>query len=126
MRAVIVSVVILVVMITGLIIGETFLEGVANGIDDSCDKICDVAFNEEFNVAYDEYMKLKNYWMKKKNAITAIIDHAYSDEIDKSLKELEVSIMSNDSMEALLACARIKTTIKAVSQNEHFHLNNIL
>ncbi len=126
MRAVIISITILAVMIAALIMGETFLADVSQGIVSSCDKICDAAFDEQFNMAYDEYENLKNYWTKKKNVITAIIDHSYSDEIEKSLDELEVSIISNDSIETLLACARIESTIIAVSENEHFHLNNIL
>lgn len=126
MRAFVAAFVILAVLI-GIGIGsDIFLGMVEKNMDIYHQRIEEAAENEDFNNMREAYEGWSQYWNSRKGFLAALVDHAHTIEIEKALSELEASIRERDVTEVRLAGARIKISMQAISDNERFHLGNIL
>lgn len=126
MKGFIISMVILAVMISGGIASDVFLSNVYDNVNSFSEQIKSAALEENYEQMQQIYDEMYDYWERKEELLTVIIDHAYISNIDISMSEIEAGIEKKESIEVLLASSRVKTTVEVISLNEHFNIKNIL
>lgn len=126
MKGFIISMVILAVMISGGIASDAFLSNVYDNVNSFSEQIKSAALEENYEQMQQIYDEMYDYWERKEELLTVIIDHAYISNIDISMSEIEAGIEKKESIEVLLASSRVKTTVEVISLNEHFNIKNIL
>lgn len=126
MKGFIISMVILAVMISGGIASDVFLSNVYDNVNSFSEQIKSAALEENYEQMQQIYDEMYDYWERKEELLTVIIDHAYISNIDISMSEIEAGIAKKESIEVLLASSRVKTTVEVISLNEHFNIKNIL
>lgn len=126
MKVFIASLLILIVMIAGGVAGDIYLQTVSADINAFTDRIDRAAEEEDFETVQSVYGELIKYWDKNEILLTALVDHAHTVEIEKSMKEMEMSLAAKEGTEVLLSSAKVRMEITSIAENEHFHLKNIL
>lgn len=126
MKGFIISMVILAVMISGGIASDVFLSNVYDNVNSFSEQIKSAALEENYEQMQQIYDEMYDYWERKEELLTVIIDHAHICNIDISMSEIKAGIEKKESIEVLLASSRVKTTVEVISLNEHFNIKNIL
>lgn len=126
MKVFVASLLILALMIAGGAAGDMYLQSVADEMNTYADQIDQAAEQEDYERVRAVYQQLQQYWDDNVRYLTALIDHAHTVEIDKSLKELEMGLAVEEDVEILLSNARVRMEITSIANDEHLHIKNIL
>ena len=126
MKVFIASLLILVLMIAGGVACDFYLQSVAGEMNTSADQIDEAAELGDFTAVRSAYEDLQQYWDDNVKYLTALVDHAHTVEIDKSLKELEMGLAVEEEVEVMLSSARVRMEITSIANDEHLHIKNIL
>lgn len=126
MKVFIASLLILALLIAGGIAADIYLCSIADDMSGFADMVDSAAFGGNFDGIREAYTQMMQYWDKNEKFLSALIDHSHTVEVGKALKELEVSLKAQEEMEILLANAKVRTEVESISNDEHFHLKNIL
>ncbi len=126
MKVFIASLLILVLMIAGGVACDLYLQSVAGEVNAYADRIDEAAGLGDFTAVRSAYEELQQYWKKNERYLTALVDHAHTVEIDKSLKELEMGLAVEEEVEVMLSSARVRMEITSIANDEHLHIKNIL
>ncbi len=126
MKVFVASLLILALMIAGGAAGDMYLQSVADEMNTYADQIDQAAEQEDYERVRAVYQQLQQYWDDHIRYLTALVDHAHTVEIDKSLKELEMGLAVEEDVEILLSSARVRMEITSIANDEHLHIKNIL
>ncbi len=126
MKVFVASLLILALMIAGGAAGDMYLQSVADEMNTYADQIDQAAEQEDYERVRAVYQQLQQYWDDNIRYLTALVDHAHTVEIDKSLKELEMGLAVEEDVEILLSSARVRMEITSIANDEHLHIKNIL
>lgn len=126
MKVFIASLLILVLMIAGGVACDFYLQSVAGEMNTYADQIDEAAELGDFTAVRSAYEDLQQYWDDNVKYLTALVDHAHTVEIDKSLKELEMGLAVEEEVEVMLSSARVRMEITSIANDEHLHIKNIL
>ena len=126
MKVFIAALLILLLLIGGGIAADLYLHTLSEDIANFADRIDQAAQAEDFDTVRAVYQEMQTYWDANEMPLTALVDHAHTVEIDKSLKELEMSMAVEADTEILLSCAKVRMEVKSIANDEHFHIKNIL
>lgn len=126
MKVFVASLLILALMIAGGAVGDMYLQSVADEMNTYADQIDQAAEQEDYERVRAVYQQLQQYWDDNIRYLTALVDHAHTVEIDKSLKELEMGLAVEEDVEILLSNARVRMEITSIANDEHLHIKNIL
>ena len=126
MKVFIASLLILVLMIAGGVACDFYLQSVAGEMNTYADQIDKAAELGDFTAVRSAYEDLQQYWDDNVKYLTALVDHAHTVEIDKSLKELEMGLAVEEEVEVMLSSARVRMEITSIANDEHLHIKNIL
>lgn len=126
MKVFIASLLILVLMIAGGVACDFYLQSVAGEMNTYADQIDEAAELGDFTAVRSAYEELQQYWDDNVKYLTALVDHAHTVEIDKSLKELEMGLAVEEEVEVMLSSARVRMEITSIANDEHLHIKNIL
>lgn len=126
MKTFVAIILILAFMVTLGIISDIFLGSIYNNMSDFTQQIKAAASDEDYERLWSIYEQMNEWWEKKERLLTVVIDHSHISDIDRSMSEIRSGIFGRESIEALLAAARVETELELISRNEHFNINNIL
>lgn len=126
MKVFIASLLILVLMIAGGVACDFYLQSVGWRDEHYADQIDEAAELGDFTAVRSAYEDLQQYWDDNVKYLTALVDHAHTVEIDKSLKELEMGLAVEEEVEVMLSSARVRMEITSIANDEHLHIKNIL
>ncbi len=126
MKTFVAIILILAFMVTLGIISDIFLGSIYNNMSDFTQQIKAAASEEDYERLWSIYEQMNKWWEKKERLLTVVIDHSHISDIDRSMSEIRSGIFGRESIEALLAAARVETEVELISRNEHFNINNIL
>lgn len=126
MKTFVAIILILAFMVTLGITSDIFLGSIYNNMSEFTQQIKAAASDEDYERLWSIYEQMNEWWEKKERLLTVVIDHSHISDIDRSMSEIRSGIFGRESIEVLLAAARVETEVELISRNEHFNINNIL